>query len=191
MSVVLPKAVQLAVKQTCYRLLDEFGYMHKSRADSSLFMARLQNNPHVGKVLANYMKKEDIKTYIKDAILNRYSKDKRAKALPSDQQTLADLVTDYYGKVANSIERAGDIHLLRLGRSEDLVVVSQGTLMKWETALRKALEFIERAPGLPPQAGTLRILLNIAPLANQPTTGDRTHLKKSLEYIKVDIRFAE
>lgn len=190
MSVVLPKAVQLAVKEACYRLLDDFGYMYISRAESSLFMARLQNNQYVGKVLANYMKKEDIKTYIKDAILNRYSKDKRAKALPSDQQALADLVANHYGKVVNPIERNGDVHLLRLG-SNDLVVVSQGTLVKWETALRKALEFVERAPGLPPPAGTLRILLNIAPLGTQTTRGDKTHLKKSLAYIKVEIRFAE
>jgi hypothetical protein len=136
------------------------------------------------------MAKNEIKTYIKDAILNRYSKDKRGTALPSDQQALAQQVSDHYGEVASPIDRAGDTHLLRLGGG-DLVVVSQGTLMKWETALRKALEFIERCPGLPPPVGTLRILLNIAPLGTQTTTADRTHLKKSLQYIKVDIRFAE
>jgi len=190
MAAVLPKDVQLEVKQTAYRLADEFGYMHKSRPESGEFMARLQKNKHVGGVLANYMGKDEIKTYIKDAILNRYSKDKRSTALPSDQQTLAQQVADHFGEAASPIDRLGDTHLLRLG-SGGLVVVSQGTLMKWETALRKALEFIERCPGLPPPDGNLRILLNIAPLGTQSTTADRTHLKKSLEYMKVDIRFAE
>lgn len=190
MAKVLPPDVQLNVKQAVYRKADDFGYMHKSRIDSGVFMENLIKDREVGGVLAQYMGKGAIKTYIKDAILNRYMKDKKEMVLPSKPAGLLPMVKKLYNQEAIPIHSANSVFLFRLGNN-DVLLVAQGTLLKWETALRKALEYIEKAPGLPPKEETLHIVLNIASLGQPSTAADRDHLRKALAYVGVNIHFAD
>lgn len=190
MAQVLPREVQIQVKLAAYRKADEFGYMYKSRVESGEFMDRLVRDREVGAVLADFMSKDSIKTYIKDAILNRYMKDKKKERLPSDPEGLGLVVARFYGSNAYPIDGDSNTHLFRLN-DDSYALVSQGTLLKWETALRKALEYIEKAPGLPPQGVKMRVLLNIASLGTHSTHADRDHLKKSLAFVGVDVNFAD
>lgn len=190
MAVKLPKEVQKRLKAAIYVKADEFGYMHKSRTENGEFMDRLVRDSQVGGVIAEYLSKDSIKTYIKDAVLNRYMKDKKGAALPSDPKSLAMVVGRFYKTEALPIDGAAATHLYRLA-DDTLAIASQGTLLKWETALRKALEFVERSPGLPPKDGVFKILLNIASLGIHSTVADREHLRKSLALINVDINFAD
>ncbi|MDA8091548.1 MAG: hypothetical protein M0Z61_15170 [Nitrospiraceae bacterium] len=186
----LPAAVRQAIKEAVYRKADEFGYTHKSRVDSGLFMENLVKDKDVGKVLADYMPKADIKTYIKDAVLNRYSKDKKSRILPSDPEGVCDIAREAIQQEASVIDRLGSVFLLRLD-DNDLLLVSQGTLLKWETALRKALEFVAKAPGLPPDDVKLHILLNIAVLGRPLTQADRDHLTAALKFVGVKLHFSD
>jgi hypothetical protein len=190
MAKVLPPDVQLKVKQSVYRKADDFGYMYKSRIDSGVFMENLIKDREVGGVLSQYMGKDALKTYIKDAILNRYMKDKKKMALPTKPTGLLPMVKKLYHQEAFLIESSDSVFLFRL-ESNDILLVTQGTLLKWETALRKALEFIEKAPGLPPNEGVLHIILNIASLGQPSTAADREHLTKALAYVGVNIHFAD
>jgi hypothetical protein len=190
MSVNLPSDVQLKVKQAVYREADEFAYMHKGRVENGVFMSNLVKNPEVGGVLAQYMGKAAIKTYIKDGVLNRYTKDKKEMVLPSKPAALLPMIKKLYRQEAIPIEAANPVFLFRLGNN-DLLLVAQGTLLKWETALRKALEYIEKAPGLPPKEEILHIILNIATLGKPSTAADRDHLTKALAYVGVKIHFVD
>jgi hypothetical protein len=186
----LPRAVQAQVKKAVFQKADDFGYMHKSRVDSGIFMENLVKDREVGGVLAQYMGKDAVKTYIKDGVLNGYMKDKKKAALASEPEGLLPVIRRIYSQEAHTIHSANPIFLFRL-ESGDILLIAQGTLIKWETALRKALEFIERSPGLPPKEGRLQIVLNIASLGQPSTAADRDHLKKALAYVGVNIHFAD
>ncbi|NJD39228.1 MAG: hypothetical protein FIA89_13040 [Geobacter sp.] len=190
MAKVLPPDVQLKVKQAVYHKADDFGYMFKSRVESGVFMENLIKDREVGGVLSQYMAKDGLKTYIKDAILNRYMKDKKKKTLPSKPAGLLPMVKKLYHQDAHSIHASNSVFLFRL-ENNDVLLVAQGTLLKWETALRKALEFIEASPGLPPKEGVLHIVLNIASLGQPTTAADREHLMKALAYVGVNVHFAD
>lgn len=190
MSRILPKDIQIKVKASVYRKADDFGYMHKSRIESGIFIYNLIKDREVGVILADYMSKDAIKTYIKDAILNRYMKDKKRMALPSEPDKLLPVVRALYQQDASLIDGSNPAFLFRLDNN-DLLLIAQGTLLKWETALRKALEFIARAPGLPPKDRTLHVVLNIAALGQPSTESDRELLRQALAYVGVRIVFAD
>lgn len=186
----LPALVRKAVKETVFRKADEFGYCHKSRIDSGTFMEQLVKDKEVGKVLAEHMPKADIKTYIKDALLNRYSKDKKGRLLPSNSDGVCKLIKKVTGQGATLIESQNSVYLFRLD-DKDLLLIAQGTLTKWETALRKALEYVAKAPGLPPADVDLRVLLNIAVMGKPLTRADRDYLTAALKFVGVGIHFSE
>lgn len=190
MAKILPPDVQLEVKQAVYSKADAFAYTHKSRIDSGVFMENLVSDHEVGEVLAQYMGKAAIKTYIKDGVLNRYMKDKKELVLPSKPAGLLPVIKKLYNQTAIPIHSVNSIFLFRL-ENQDVLLVAQGTLLKWETALRKALEYVEKAPGLPPKEGTFHIVLNIATLGKPSTAADREHLVKALAYVGVKIHFAD
>lgn len=191
MAQVLPESVRIAVRDAIYKKADEFSYMHKSRVESGAFMENLVRDPEVGRILADYMAKDMIKTYIKDAVLNRYMKEKKRKCLPSDPEELLASIRMVFSQGATIIHHEGaDVFLFRLDDS-DLLLIAQGTLLKWETALRKALEFIARSPGLPPREGSLHTLLNIAVLGASFTESDRAHLVSALSYVGVGLHLAD
>lgn len=189
----LQKEVQEAVKKSAHRKADIHSYLHKSRNENGVFMDNLIKDPEVGGVLEKHMKKAEIKTYIKDSILNRYSKDKALEALARDTEAAIRIARKVFRQESIEIDKqpAKMLFLLRL-ENGDILLVAQGTLLKWETALRKALEFITKSPGLPPPDNTkLHILLNIAVLGKPFTNADRTHLQSTLAHIGVMLHLAD
>ena len=67
----------------------------------------------------------------------------------------------------------------------DIFVVSSGTTLKWETALKKALELIAREPGLTINANKPRICLRLSELSQLLTDADRDHIRTALGAIGV------
>lgn len=148
-------------------------------------MENLIKDPEVGGKLSEFMSRAELKTYIKDSILNRYSKDKIALELLTDT---ADLIKKTFGQDSVLIEsRKGDrLSLYRLANKELLIVVG-GTLLKWETAMRKALEFIAQAPGLPPKDTKLNVLIVLASSGRTLTDGDKNLLTDALGFVGVKV----
>ncbi len=187
---ILPNDVMLDVRRTIYEKADEVDYMHKSRQENGDFMDKLVRDNRVGGILSQYLPKERIRTYIKDGVLRVYTKEKRENALPAKSKDIIPIVEELYGQGICEIDNSNDLFLFKLDDG-NLLLMATGTLLKWETALRKALEFISKAPGLPPAEAKLHILLIIAVL-NCPTTApDRKHLISALDYIGVKLHFIE
>ncbi len=185
----VPSKIQKEIKAAVYEKADAHCYMYRDRTENGIFMENLVKDPQVGGRLAEYMLKAELKTYIKDAILNRYAKDKTAAALAP---SASELIRREFSLDSDVIEskKNSRISLHRLANGE-LLIVAGGTLLKWETALRKALEYIAKAPGLPPKKEPLRVLLNLATSGRCLTESDKRLIENALGFVGVKVSFAE
>ena len=185
----LPKNVQKKVKEAVFRKADEFGYLSCSRIESGRFLDDLVEDSEVGAILIEYMAKERIRTYIKDGILNAYAKTLMRNSLAA--LTPETIVKKVYNKEAVIIQKgngkATGLTVLKTIDGE-LFVISGGTVLKWETALRKALEIIAKEPKL--------IINNVVPhiclvlsVTGTITDADKTHICEALNAVKVKALF--
>ena len=91
MSVRMPQEVRTEIRELVYQRLDAVNYLAQGRVENGRFMEQLARDPMVGARIAEYTGKERVKTYIKDAVINRYAKE-RTKP-PSDlSKTVAGVV---------------------------------------------------------------------------------------------------
>jgi len=185
----LPRHIQQSVKSAVYQKADVHGYMHRDRIANGIFMDYLIQDPEVGGKLSAYMSRNDIKTYIKDAVLNRYSKDKTANQLDVDQVCL---IKKIFNQDAFLMEESvsARLSLYRLSSHEILLFVG-GTLLKWETALRKALEFVTASPGLSSDGHKVVILLYLATNGRTLTKSDREFIREALRFVGVSVAFSD
>lgn len=153
-----PKNISDAVKATIYKAADDAKYMAMSRVDSGQFMDGLVRRKDIGGVLEGYIAKQQIRHYIKDGVLNRYTKDKARDAYKLNLEAV--IKSEFGFDVSKSANGNGVV----LYRSQQCtvdgkyVVVAKGTFLKWETALRKSLCFIAAAP-FAQNAKSIQILL--------------------------------
>ncbi len=190
MAKVLTPDKKSAVKKTIYKKADEFNYASRSRIDCGRFMDELVTDDEVGSVLNNYMAKEKIRTYIKDGVLNAYTKELTAKALKATSPT--DTITQFYSVESSVIQKGKGKDIgLTVTRSVDgkIFVVSGGTVLKWETALRKALELIAKESGLTVNGNTPSVCLHLAVIGQDLTDADKQHINTALAAISVKARF--
>lgn len=180
MSNKLPADVAKEVKERVYKEAERVDYLALSRTDSGAFQGRLVHQDDVGGIIGKYVPKAEIKTYIKDAILNRYSKDKTEEARPSD---LKSIIKSIYGISSEETHKETKIHLFRSISDQtqnEYVVVAEGTMLKWETALRKALLFTAGKPFSRNGANIHFLLLLFAQHKPVPPS-DKTHLDQALK----------
>jgi hypothetical protein len=182
MSNKIPELVRSAIVELVFRRADEHHYLEKDRPANGLFMENLVKDAEIGVKLQEFMPKGSVKTYIKDGILNRYSKDRRAlpkeieKFIPLSLGESQDLI-EYVPKDQVSLHRMDHGGLLVVGRT---------TFVKWETGLRKVLLYIASSPGLPPKNGTkMETLLVIFHRGIPVNSGDKSTVTKALELANV------
>lgn len=185
MSVQLPRDVQKRVKAEIYRQADETHYLRMGRIDNGIFMDSLLACEDVGGVLRQYMPSEKVRTYIKDGVLNRYSKDRRP--LERDIDTVIDST---YGLGAVEIEYRKPVSLHRLDSGE-LLVASRGAYAKWETAVRRMLEFMAAAPGLTDGSRAPRKLLVLFSGGAIINRADRELLCRGLQLLGIEMAVYE
>lgn len=186
----LPTKISKQIKDAVYKKADEHGYGSRTRADNSAFMDALVTDTEVGGVLKNYMDKAVIRTYIKDGILNAYAKQRGREILSAE--SAADTVQQLYGTDTTVIQKhKGNGKVVSVCRSNDgkIFVVSEGTVLKWETALRKALDLIAREPGIFVDGVTPTICLQLADVSASITDGDKKHITTALHSISVKAHF--
>lgn len=187
----LPRNILEKVRNTVYVKADTIDYMNQGRNENGAFINSLATDPEVGGILKNYMSQQRIRTYIKDSILNRYSKEKIHSLLSTD---IDKVISSLEGMPVYLIERktikSSTIHLYR-NESNKLIVVGEGTVLKWETALRRALEFIEVCPGKGTDELKWKIYVCLASTGSSLTQSDKEHIINSLEYINVKAIFLE
>ena len=143
MSKKVPDPIAKDVKSVVYCEADQTDYLTRSRTENGAFLDRLVSMKTVGVRLSQYMLKAEVRTYIKDAILNRYAKDKSHEELPKD---FSEVIRERIGVDTLFVEREKQICLYRSSIDNCYVVVASGAYLKWETALKKALLYVASKP---------------------------------------------
>lgn len=190
MAKVLTSEQKAQIKKVVFEKADAFGYASSGRSDSGKFMDELVEDSEVGNILKQYMAKERVRTYIKDTILNAYTKELTRKILTAISPS--DTIRELYGVESSIIQKcSGKDASVSVSRSVDgrIFVTSGGAVLKWETALRKALELIARQPMLIVDDATPIICLHLAVVSQDITDGDKKHITDALAAISVKAYF--
>ena len=180
MSRKVPNVIAIEIRERVFEECDRYRLFSRSRSENKQFTDQLVKSDDVGGRLSQYMQNAEIRTYIKDAILNRYSKEKKEKERPDRFEAI---IKDRLDVEAECIEQDSklQISLYRSPNSPTYVVVADGTYLKWETALRKALTFIASKPFSARENTTIHIMLTLFARHQKIPPSDITCLKKALK----------
>lgn len=190
MAISLPKKVKEKIKKIVYKKADEFHYLECGRKESGTFLDNLVNDPEVGQILKEYMPKEKIRTYIKDGLLNAYAKKHTKKTLAafSPESTIQKIYGTHASIIHSGKGKQSDIFVLR-AENGTIYVVSGGTVLKWETALRKALDIIANEPNLTINHIPPSICLQLSMTGIALTEADKKHIITALKAVGVKAIF--
>lgn len=180
MSNKVPVKIAKEIKDRVFEEADRRHYLARSRQDNGKFLDQLVLKEDVGGLLSKYIKKSEVRTYIKDAILNRYSKDKILAERPRD---FAPIIEENFNLEACLLERENksNVSLFKSSNNHSYVVVADGTYLKWETALRKALLYIASKPFSSKADCEIHILLSLFARHQKICPSNRKQLRKALE----------
>ncbi len=186
----LPQSVRGKIKDAVFKKADEFGYMECSRIESGRFIDTLVEDADIGRVLIEFMPKERVRTYIKDGVLNAYAKGltKKALATSTPEKTIKDVYHETASVVVTGKGKQSGLFVLRSTKGT-FYVVSGGTVLKWETALRKALDIIANTPRLIVKGQPPYICLKLSLRAQTMTEADKKHIVKALGAVGVKAVF--
>ena len=187
MSNRVPEAQAKKIREIVYQEADKYNYLARTRTDNGQFFARLVAMPSVGGVLAGFIQRSEIRTYIKDAILNRYSKDKKRIERPRDLLAMCRIC--FGVEDLEDVEKSKEIHLMKSHNNPTYVVVAEGTYLKWETALRKALLYVASNPFGQIQGNTIHIALSLFARHVKIPATDKKLLERSLSVIPAKVFF--
>lgn len=180
MSTKIPQDVAQKIKQIVFDAADKADYLAMARTESGTFLNGLVTRSDVGGEIVKYIKRDGVRHYIKDAILNRYSKDKTKEATPD---SLKPIVKSIYGLETEESHNEVKLCLYRSTtpeRANEYVVISEGTVLKWETALKKALLFISAKP-FSKTASEVHILLLLFAQHKPLPPSDKQNLENALK----------
>lgn len=141
MSIKIPPEVRKQIFDRVHELADHHKYLQKGRHDNARFLDALVADPQVGRRLRDFMPEERVKSYVKDAIVNKYAKKRKgllrdvAPHLPREFEAGYEVGTDKEKTV--SLHRSKEGALLAAGRT---------TYVKWETGVRKLLLYVAALP---------------------------------------------
>jgi hypothetical protein len=179
----IPSEVMRELRRLIYERLDAVDYMCQGRIENGKFMEQLARDPDIGGRIAQYTGKERVKTYIKDAVINRYAKEKTK--LPLD---LADSVSQAVCEPVQRMSTEKDIELYRTQNGR-IIIVSPGRLLKWETALRKLLEYLGRKnEAIGKKSNSPVLLLVLATGGRKVSPSNATLLDRSLAAVGVSAK---
>lgn len=184
----LPPEIEKRIKSLIFERADNFGYATRTRADNSVFMDELVEDPEIGGVLKEYYPGERVRTYIKDAALNLYAKKKNKQLLAS--QNLEEILFRLYGDSVGIFKRIdSETIILKSQSCEHFYVVGEGTVLKWETALRRALDAIANNKKSMINGEHFNICLVLAIINGDVTDATMSHIKTALDAVNVKVHF--
>lgn len=188
MAVKLPRHVSKLIKERVFSAADDFEYDTRSRVENGRFLNQLAANPEIGGILSDYMEESAVRTYIKDGVLNAYSKRLIRKKL--NQITNSQVVQAVYGETADVVGQIQATSILRSNNS-DVFLLQSGTVLKWETALRKLLECVVANPQISNTARSVKLCLVLVVHNGEMSFGDQTQIESALDYIGVKVFFVK
>lgn len=188
--VQIPSNIAKELKKRVFELCDEFDYCARSRIDSANFMNDLVAHPEVGGVISEFTTPDKVRTYIKDALLNAYSK-KHVR----DKEKSIDLKKALNRVYRKRLLKVSEIKKLSVWKDEEdttyIYIVYFGTLLKWETALRKALEYVASTDYIRENDLKSKICLALVVQTDELTDGDKEHIRTALGLIDVKVIFVD
>jgi hypothetical protein len=179
----IPVEIRKKILPVVYELADAHRYLTSDKKRNSAFMDQLVRDPRVGGEIQPFVSRSEMKTYIKDSLLNRYSKDRRVLPRNIDSQ-----LQSQYGEIDGELEyvKKDSLSLHRAVRGH-LVVAARTGFLKWETGLRKLLLYVAKAPNLPPEDGTpLSMALVIFQGTGEINSGDQLVTENALAQAGVE-----
>ncbi len=180
MSRKIPLSVAIEIKERVFEKADRINYLMIASKDSSAFLNELVTMVDVGGEIKKYVSPDQVRHYIKDAILNKYSKNKANEATPDDIKAIVRSTYKWEVEKIYSDLNAQLFKSIDTERKDEYVVTTIGTVMKWETALRKALLFISASPFLK-TAGKVHITLLLFAKHKPVPPSDKKNLENVLE----------
>lgn len=187
MAKALPREVQERVKLAVFEKADAHGYASRGRVENGKFIDDLVDDSEIGGVVKEYVPDGRARTYIKDGILNQYTKAK-VKEIHLAADSLV-VIKQAYGVDGTFIHSNDGIVVCRSPGDGMVYVIGKGTVLKWETALRKALEFVARSPRYRSGGEHPEICLQLAVINNDITEGDKTQITSALDAVGVKVYF--
>lgn len=186
----LPQSVRAKIKKAVYEKADEFGYMECGRPESGKFIDTLVEDPEIGLILMEYLPKEKVRTYIKDGVLNAYTKHLTNMALSkaSPEKAIKDIFNEHSSIIYTGKGKQSGLFILS-SESGKIYVVSGGTALKWETALRRALDIIANNPNLTIEGKSPLICLKLSLVGQALTEADKKHITTALGALGVKAVF--
>lgn len=183
----LPKNIADQVRDKIYERAESFDYSSRTRTENSHFMDDLIEDPEIGGVIRSYLPAERVRTYIKDAVLNAYKKSRVRDLL--DSLDINAVLLYVFGVETELIQKLNAESSVYRTENGQLIVVSKGTYVKWETALRRALEAIAKFPKADEDKQNPLICLMLAVQNGEAPDADKTFIKKALGAIGVGVYF--
>lgn len=179
MSKKIPHDIAKEIKEFVFQEADRINYLSRTRKDNGTFLDQLVLMQEVGGRLNMYMRQAEIRTYIKDAILNRYSKDKTQEERPSELSTI---IKERLGMDVFLVECESktQINLFKSPANCCFIVVADGTFLKWETALKKALMYIASKPFVDQSDMHVNIILTLFARYQKISPSSIHYLEKAL-----------
>lgn len=180
----VPAEVSREIRELTFAKADACSYGSASRVDNGAFIDRLVQDNEIGGRLRTFLPADKIRTYIKDAILNAYSKHIIKNKLGNVD--FVSVIKKVYGKSSSLICSKDNV---RVFRSEDrnIFLITTGTYLKWESALRRLLEFVANNPQLNESEETVNLCLTLVTSNAERNTGDEKLLKEALKYINIQV----
>jgi len=184
----LPKEVREEVKAEIFKRADEYDYSKRSRSDNGRFMDTLVDDSKIGKRLQEHMEPAKVRTYIKDGVLHQYTTEQRNRAFVS--QCPKDLIKKHYNVETSVLSEQDGIIVCATPESE-IFVISRGTVLKWETAVRKALDFITKNNRLIIRDEKPAIILQLVTTKADMTGADYKQIESALNMIDIKVSFSD
>jgi hypothetical protein len=178
----LPHSIRSEIIKKVTALADKEGYLLNTRPQNKAFMNRLAQAPEIGGVLSGFMSEDDIRVYIKDGILNRYTKDKRNIST----EEITHISQNYMSEDLLWIETQGEILLYRLCSTNRYLVVVGSSFQKWETAIRKILLYVAGRPARLQEEDLVKLIVLTTAGVPLPI-GEEELLKKALVAIRFEV----
>ncbi len=186
MAKALPNEVAARIQRSIFMKADEYCYALRGRVENGRFMDDLVDDPEIGGVIREYVQGGKVRTYIKDGVLNAYTKQKTKQILRSYDPI--HIICHTFDVEEAFIMKQGDIVVCR-SLNDWIFVIGRGTVLKWETALRKALDYIARTPGVRAEGRYPSICLQLAVINDDITEGDKTQIASALAAVDVKVFF--
>lgn len=181
--ITIPDDVKAQVVARVRDALDSAGYFSQALTDNSQLFDSMTANPMIGGVLGQYMKKEKVRTYIKDGIIGKYAKLKNEEILSTDK-VKRDLER-CEGSAITIIQDKAQVIVGVNDSDGSVVYAAKGTVLKWESALRKVLE--KRAAAPDKEGMIVKMYLLLSNTGRKLTEAEQLSIHKTLAVVGVKV----